>query len=254
MNIPGWVKLHRQFLEWEWYDDINVKTLFLHFLLKANYEAKKYRGYDILPGQVVVGVKALSKQTGLSVSQVRTAIDKLQMTNEIAIKTTNKFSIVTIVCWNVYQGDDNQNRDQIANGSQSNRNQIATPKEGKKEKKVRRKEEYIGDCPEFENWYSIYPRKISPKKAKQSYEAAIRSGVSHEDLLKGLTQYCEDIKRNGTETRFIKHPATWLNQGCYYDDHSEIVHDDAGRKNKRNRSFLEIAAEVTADMGKRGLA
>ena len=42
----GWIKIHRQLLEWEWYDDLNVKVLgYLYtLLLKANHKAKKYKG------------------------------------------------------------------------------------------------------------------------------------------------------------------------------------------------------------------
>ena len=38
----GWIKLHRQFLEWEWYDEPNCTRVFLHCLLKANHKDKRY--------------------------------------------------------------------------------------------------------------------------------------------------------------------------------------------------------------------
>ena len=41
MEQGGFIKLYRSMLQWEWYDDVNVKVLFLHLLLKANYEEKK---------------------------------------------------------------------------------------------------------------------------------------------------------------------------------------------------------------------
>ncbi len=28
----GFIKLHRKIIDWEWYDDINTKTLFIHIL------------------------------------------------------------------------------------------------------------------------------------------------------------------------------------------------------------------------------
>ena len=62
----GWIKLHRQLLEWDWYDDINTKVLFLHLLLKANHKEKKYRGKIIKVGQVMTGRKLLSLETGLT--------------------------------------------------------------------------------------------------------------------------------------------------------------------------------------------
>ena len=80
--MEGWIKLHRQILDWEWYDDINVKVLFLHLLLTANYEDKKWQGTTIKRGQLVTSRQHLAEQTGLSEQQVRTAINKYQSYDE----------------------------------------------------------------------------------------------------------------------------------------------------------------------------
>ena len=34
----GWIKLHRNLLDWEWYSDIKVCRVFLHLLLTANFK------------------------------------------------------------------------------------------------------------------------------------------------------------------------------------------------------------------------
>ena len=47
----GWIKIHRQLLDWEWYDDINVTRLFLHILLKANHKSKNYKGEIVKVGE-----------------------------------------------------------------------------------------------------------------------------------------------------------------------------------------------------------
>ena len=47
----GWIKLHRKFLKWEWYDDINTSRFFLHCLFRANHKDKKWRGTMIKRGQ-----------------------------------------------------------------------------------------------------------------------------------------------------------------------------------------------------------
>lgn len=101
----GWIKLHRKFLKWGWYSDPNVRAVFIHLLLIANWTDNEYRGYKITRGQAVVGTKALSSQLGISVQQVRTALEKLKSTNEIKVEANNKFSIVTIENWEKYQGD-----------------------------------------------------------------------------------------------------------------------------------------------------
>lgn len=99
----GWISLHRQILEWGWYRDVNTKSLFIHLLLKANHEAGKWQGLDIQRGQLVTGRKRLSEETGMSEQEIRTSINKLKSTSEIAIISTNKYSIVTIVNYDVFQ-------------------------------------------------------------------------------------------------------------------------------------------------------
>ena len=104
--MEGWIKLHRQILDWEWYNDINVKVLFLHLLLTANYEDKKWQGTIIKRGQLVTSRQHLAEQTGLSEQQVRTAIDKLKSTNNITTKSTNKYTTITIENYELYQSYD----------------------------------------------------------------------------------------------------------------------------------------------------
>lgn len=123
--MSSWLKLDRGMLNWEWYDHVPTKTLFLHLLLKANYKASRYRGYEVPAGSMVSGISKLSEQTGLSIKQVRTALNNLKKTDEVAIKATNKFSIISIVKWSQYQTEDNQR----ANNGQTEDNQRATSKE-----------------------------------------------------------------------------------------------------------------------------
>lgn len=99
----GWICLHRQLLEWEWYNDINVCRLFLHCLLKANHKDKKWQGKVIPRGSFVTGRNVLADETGLTVQQIRTSLNKLKSTNDLTIKSTNKNSLVTVVNYGFYQ-------------------------------------------------------------------------------------------------------------------------------------------------------
>jgi len=93
----GWIKIHRSLLNWEWYDDNNTKILFLHLLLKANHKDKKFKGKVIKRGQVMTGYSLLAEQTQLTVKKVRVALKHLKRTNEVAIETSSKGSIIQIV-------------------------------------------------------------------------------------------------------------------------------------------------------------
>lgn len=99
----GFIALQRSILEWEWYNDIPTKTLFIHILLKANFKDKNWQGHLVKRGELITGRKQLSQETGLSEQQTKTALKKLQSTNEITIKATNRFSIVTLVNYGLYQ-------------------------------------------------------------------------------------------------------------------------------------------------------
>jgi len=103
--------------EWDWYDDHNTCRLFIHLLLSANHTAKSWKGELISCGEVITGRINLAKETGLSESQIRTSLEKLKSTNDIAIKTTNKYSVISIKNWNDYQQNSQQLSQQIANKS-----------------------------------------------------------------------------------------------------------------------------------------
>ena len=108
MTSNGYIKLHRKMLNWGWYKDQNTMVVFLHLLLIANFAESEYMGVKIHPGQAVIGRRSLAKALGMSEQNVRTALNHLKSTHEITIKSTNKFSIVTIEKWGLYQVGESQ--------------------------------------------------------------------------------------------------------------------------------------------------
>ncbi len=102
-QIQGWIKIHRQLLEWEWYDDINVTRLFLHILLKANHKSKNYKGELIQIGEHLTSREILANETGLTIRQVRTALTKLKTTNEVTIKASSQGTKIQVVNYEKYQ-------------------------------------------------------------------------------------------------------------------------------------------------------
>jgi biotin operon repressor len=103
LSSNGWIKLHRQMLDWEWYTDLPVKTLYLHLLLRANHAPGAWRGIAIDRGELVTPIDHLAKETGLSVQQVRTALRKLEKTGEIVCEATNRFRRIKCCNYSLYQ-------------------------------------------------------------------------------------------------------------------------------------------------------
>lgn len=112
----GWIKLNKKILKWGWYSDVNVKITFLHLLLVANYEEGEYLGQKIKRGQAVIGLKATSKKIGISIQNLRTALEKLEKSGEITRKSTNKFTLVTIENYSKYQ-----DREAVSNNNANKR-------------------------------------------------------------------------------------------------------------------------------------
>ena len=131
--MSGWIKMHRQILEWEWYSDTNTFRVFLHLLLKANHKEKRYRGMDLKVGTIITSRDILALETGLSVRQVRTSLDKLKTTNEVTIKTSSQGTIIEVVNYAKYQLTTNE----TTNERPTNDQQTTTNKNDKKEKNER---------------------------------------------------------------------------------------------------------------------
>jgi biotin operon repressor len=104
----GWISLHRKITKWEWYDDANTFRVFIHCLLLANHEKKKWRGIDVERGQFITSQANLGLSLGLSVQSIRTCLDKLKSTDELTVNITNKYSIISITNYDEMQGDNRQ--------------------------------------------------------------------------------------------------------------------------------------------------
>lgn len=130
----GWVKLYRQITEWEWFTDPETAHLFIYLLAKANRKPTRYKGVEIPAGGLTTSREALSKATGLSEQQVRTALKHLISTNEITKSATSKFTLLIVNNWDRYQQDNQQVNQQLTNNQPATNQQLTT------NKKVRSKE------------------------------------------------------------------------------------------------------------------
>ena len=99
----GYIRLFRQFLDWEWYDDANTMRLFVHCLLLANSENKQWRGINIKRGQFITSQSKLAHSLKLSIKQIRGSLNKLKTTGEVAVDTTSEYSIITVKNYNSFQ-------------------------------------------------------------------------------------------------------------------------------------------------------
>jgi NCAIR mutase (PurE)-related protein len=99
----GYIKFFRNIPSWQWYKNPNTARLYFHCLVMANWKDKEYKGELIPTGSFVTGRKKLAYELGLTDNQVRTALNNLKSTNDITIKSTKKYSVITVVNYDKYQ-------------------------------------------------------------------------------------------------------------------------------------------------------
>lgn len=93
----------------------------------------------------------------------------------------------------------------------------------------------------FDEFWTAYPRKVGKAIARSIYGQITGNGrlskardsahntyeldlyASHEDLLNAAKVFAYRMMEDDTPKGFIKHPATWLNQGCFEDEEHHIA-------------------------------
>lgn len=203
--MNGYIKLHRKIMEWEWYDDPTVMRTFLHLLLKANHREKIWRGIQVQPGQLITSYAHLSQETGLSKQQVRTALDKLESTQEITRKATNKYTTINVLNWGTYQEDEPASNTQTTRTAtikqQSNNIQITT---NKNDKNVKNEKNLYKTIVDFLNETAGTSYRSSSKKTQTLINARINDGFKLEDFKQVIQTKTADWKDNEKMHRYIR--------------------------------------------------
>ena len=132
--MSGWIKIHRKFLDWQWFEKPEAVQLFVYMLLKANHKDGNWQGQEIKKGQFITSAQTISNDTKLSLQVVRTLLKKFELTNEIIVKSTNKFTMLTICKYECYQDENNVTNKQLTNKQQTTNKQLTTNKNEKNNK------------------------------------------------------------------------------------------------------------------------
>lgn len=138
--ISTFIKLDRNILRWRWYKDSNTFRLFVHLLLIANIKKGYLREVEIERGDAVTSYEGVANTLDMSKQEVRTAFKHLISTGEITVRRYSKFSVVSIVNYEMYQSNQHNNQ-------QSTQQSLNTPltDEQHHPKNIRNKEIYDYD-------------------------------------------------------------------------------------------------------------
>lgn len=213
--------------DWEWYENTNVFRLFTHCLLHTNTQDTRYCGREIKAGQFVSSIPRISAETGLTESQVRTALKKLKDTGYISTKSTNKYTIYTvngyqkyIDCGQVAETTTEENT-VVENGTKMEQTDKNAKKncEKSKENFEKSNKKAINEC--FERLWKQYPNKrgkgqVSDAKKKVLYQ------IGEEHIQRALKRYLDGLEKD-VSWRKLQNGSTFFNSGYvdYLDENYE---------------------------------
>lgn len=125
-DFKGYVALYRKLLESPIFKNQNTLQVAIYCLLKATHKAHTQTVGDqvvkLEAGQLVTGRKKMAQDCNLSEQSVRTTMRNLEKLDFLTIKSTNKFSVVTVLNWNDYQLTNQQTTSSLTTNNNTNNN------------------------------------------------------------------------------------------------------------------------------------
>ncbi|KDE26830.1 putative phage regulatory protein [Bacillus safensis FO-36b] len=211
--MRGWIKLHRKLRENPVFNNPNLLRLWLICLTEASHKHHQQmignQVVELEPGQFVTGRYDIAEMFnhGLRKSDQVTGkvtvyrwLEKLEEMNFLSIKKSNKFSVVTINKWALYQQENNevdhQNDHQMNIKRSSDEHQMITNKNVKNVKNVYEEEEREPVGNDLTPFQQIEDKYLSRKgglmltpKDSAAIERILKEKIPHENIL----QWIDDI-------------------------------------------------------------
>ena len=218
----GYIKLYRKMIKWQWYSDEVMFRVFMHLLLTANYEPMYWRDIKIDRGQTVISVSKLSATLKYSRDTVHRALKRLESSGEIIRQPNARYTIVTIVNYNLYQDKPNADRTLAERSPNADRTlaerRLGTMEEVKKNKKNKEEKEAVRSASgsQEQNLIDLYGIEATEKYKKRFRDWAEKRGKQNLDCITTIAKWMEqdnvprkkaEVNDGGTHTNF--RPSEW---------------------------------------------
>ncbi|MFC6117318.1 DnaD domain-containing protein [Macrococcoides bohemicum] len=220
--MAGWIKVHRQLMDSPIFDNEKLFKVFMYCLMKASHkEHKQLVGKQVVilkPGQFVFGRKKASAEANMSASTLWSYMLTLKNLDTIDIKSNNKFSVVTIVNWGLYQQEE-ENHD-------SKRNNKRTTDEQQTNNKRTTDEQQMDTNKNVKNVKNV---------ENDNNEKNVRSSSNNDDFKTVVSMYQENIELNPAPVTFQKIQQDFNDYG---KDIMLYAIKKSALKNNHNYSFI----------------
>jgi len=215
----GYVRLWRRFLDDGYLQNANLCVFMLWCLLKASHKEHAVtvglQRVALEPGEFIFTLRNAAKDLKMSLKQIRVIVATLKNSEFLALKTTNRFSVITVINWHLYQETEEEKG--TPKGTLG-AHQGHIYKNGKNGKKVKNPlEDYSALIPELGKRYSdrsllerVFQALASTRKTgkiSDNLTASIfRSWLKYppEQVLSGIGIYLErDYAGQGKDEKYL---------------------------------------------------
>lgn len=234
----GFIKIHRALFDNWVADEPEALAVWVRILSEANFKdkKKKFNGSLVMVrrGQLIFGLNAFSERSGVSVMKLRRIIADLESDGMINRQKTNRYSLLTVVSYDSYQGLTGQEQainKPLADKQHADNTPLTTPKECKNET---REESNKNTSPpaqveqdqtvnDFEIFYSAGMVK---KGRKQALAKFTKLAKQYGGTFAFGNQLADDVRKrlDSNQLGFAElHPATYLNNERWKDEIAAFV-------------------------------
>ena len=214
----GWIKLHRKTLDnpivMKDTDHFAVWMLLLLNATHSDYDTI-YEGERVTlkAGQFITGRKIISQELKINECIIQRILKTFESEQQIEQQTNPRCRLISILRWTDYQLDEQQSEQQVNNKRTLNN------KNKKNNNNI-----YVQ---EFEELWSLVPKKVNKKKSYQKYLIVIKK-VVHNTI---YTSFKNQVLNNwkDTDPQFTPALTVWLN-GERWED---VIIKPTSKNNKK---------------------
>ncbi|RDY69100.1 DnaD domain protein [Halobacillus trueperi] len=251
--MQGWLKLHRKILHSEIFENEKMLKIFIYCLTKSSHKNTESRvgrqKVELEPGQFIFGRKKAASDLNMNESTVRDYLKILKEDGVISIHSTNKYSVITVDNWAIYQSNDEECDNKTTPDTQQKNNTL--PSEGQ-QKDTYKNERELKEVKNVKEFITTTTSEAMNSEAVQFYQnniGVLRPHISNEiagwiaELGGELTIEAmkRSLERNKISWGYVKSILqSWLNKGIRTIEQAEAEEVEHRDRILHKRQFSKV--------------
>lgn len=222
--MEGWISLHRKIRKNPIFNDMELLRLWLICLTEATHKAREQivgrQTVHLEPGEFVTGRFDLEQMynAGLKRDQQKSPktvwrwLEALENGDFLTIKTTNKFSIVSIRNWDKYQSSDHEFDQQVTNKRPTSDQQVTTNNNVNNDNNINKYSTTHGLATIADVHRTIFGQIQIPPIMSDYYAKLLKQGV-HENLIMEAMYECGESSAKPNKRLLESIIDRWIKEG-----------------------------------------